>query len=104
MTKDRITNADFGRQSIRDDRLGSPDKTQNPGPGSYDQRSYNVHGNDSVVYSFNKSEPVNHDDGYPGPGHYKLPTKFADIPPYSVPKQSEEFKYVWELFLNIMID
>jgi len=35
-------------------------------------------------------------DGSPGPGHYKVPVKVADVPKYSLPsnKYGEEFKYV----------
>lgn len=31
----------------------------------------------------------------PGPGHYKVPCKVADVPRYSYPSRPEEFKYVW---------
>lgn len=33
-------------------------------------------------------------DGTPGPGHYKVPCKVADVPRYSMPNRNEEFKYV----------
>ncbi len=79
---------------MRDERSGSPQRQHNLGPGQYDTRNSTINGSDAIVYSFSKAGVLNQDDGYPGPGHYKIPTKFADIPPYSIPKQNEEFKYV----------
>ena len=71
-----------------------------PGPGDYDKkmlydgRDYNISGQYSIHYSISKGEAKDHDDGIPGPGHYKVPCKFADVPKYLMPNQSEEFKYV----------
>ena len=66
-----------------------------PGPGQYDARDYNVlSGKSSIVYSFSKDEPHEGVDPTPGPGHYKIPCKFADVPSYSMPNRNEEFKYV----------
>ena len=36
-------------------------------------------------------------DAVPGPGQYKVPCRVADVPRYSYPARSEEFKYVWWL-------
>ena len=30
----------------------------------------------------------------PGPGHYKVPTKIADVPAFAMPNRSQESKYV----------
>jgi hypothetical protein len=47
------------------------------------------------VVSFGKAlrKTFNCDNG-PGPGAYKIPVKFADVPKYLIPNQEEEFKFV----------
>jgi len=49
----------------------------------------------AISYSFSKGELR---DGYsdtPGPGAYKLPSKFADVPPYiKMGNNNEDYKYV----------
>lgn len=69
-------------------------KDPNPGPGAYDARDYNLSGYTSIAYTIPKDESPERDNGYPGPGHYKIPVKFADVPRYILPNQNEEFKYV----------
>lgn len=70
-------------------------KEQLPGPGQYDARDYNVlSGHSSIVYSFSKADVHDNVEPTPGPGHYKLPSKFADVPSYSMPNKNDEFKYV----------
>ena len=62
---------------------GSPRKDQMPGPGEYDNRDNNVAGHSVIVYSIPKGENKEPDNGTPGPGHYKIPVKFADTNSYS---------------------
>ncbi|CDW83428.1 UNKNOWN [Stylonychia lemnae] len=60
-----------------------------PGPGMYNPK---LPPGRAVV--IDKNEKEKRDDGMPGPGHYKVPSTFADVPKYNMPNQSEEFKWV----------
>lgn len=55
-----------------------------PGPGQYyDDRDYDPTGNSVIVYSIPKGENKEPVNDTPGPGHYKIPVKFADVPRYN---------------------
>jgi hypothetical protein len=94
--KDRQHSANFGNSPQRDTmRSMSPGRDQsNLGPGAYNNRDHDITGNNSICYTIPKGEKKEGDDGYPGPGHYKIPCKFADTNAYSKINQSDEFKYV----------
>jgi hypothetical protein len=62
-----------------------------PGPGNYNIRN----GNASNGFGFGSStRGKGGNDETPGPGHYKVPCRVADVPRYSMPNRLEEFKYV----------
>ena len=66
-----------------------------PGPGQYDNRNYDATGDSVIVYTIPKGENKEPVENTPGPGHYKIPVKFADVPRYSNNMvQNEEFRYV----------
>lgn len=73
---------DFSRSPDRS-KQGSPRKDNLPGPGEYDNRDYNIQGHSVIVYSIPKADKQDPPNDTPGPGHYKLPAKFADVPRYS---------------------
>jgi len=54
-----------------------------PGPGEYDNRDYNIGGHSVISYTIPKGENKGPVEDTPGPGHYKIPVKFADVPSYS---------------------
>ncbi len=61
-----------------------------PGPGAYDAKETSNLGisfTHSKRLTFQKNE-------IPGPGAYRVPVKFADVPKYLIPKQNETFKFV----------
>ena len=60
----------------------------------YDPREDFVSDHYSVSYTIPKGEKRDPNDNTPGPGHYKLPCKFADTPGYSGIKNNEEFRWV----------
>lgn len=61
-----------------------------PGPGAYDFKNKS-----SLAVSFTHSQRLNHKyDTNPGPGAYRVPVKFADVPKYLIPQQNDSFKFV----------
>ena len=66
---------------------------ENPGPGNY---NVNTHCNcSSGGFGFGTSTRSNFGkEATPGPGHYKVPCKVADVPRYAYPARSEQFKFV----------
>jgi len=60
-----------------------------PGPGLYNPK---LPSGRSVI--FDKNEKDLGQDMHPGPGYYKVPCTFADVPKYVMPNQTEEFKWV----------
>ncbi len=48
----------------------------------------------SSGFKFDKTERKMKIYDQPGPGQYKLPCTFADVPRYNIPDQKEEFKWV----------
>lgn len=100
--KDRLRVANFSNSPQRDtSRSISPNRDNSANGGEfydpkmlYDSRDYNMNGHYSVKYSISKGEPKEQDNGNPGPGHYRLPSKFADVPSYSMVQSNPDFKYV----------
>ena len=64
-----------------------------PGPAVYNTNLSSIRG---PRYQFGTSKREEHrkKETSPGPGHYKLPVKFAEVPRYALPNQKEEFKFV----------
>ena len=73
---------DFSRSP---ERSISPNRQHNLGPGAYEAIDSNIAGHTSLVYSIPKGDKREDISDTPGPGHYKIPVKFADIPSYSKP-------------------
>ena len=93
--RDRSRSANFGASPPRNsEKTWSPSREVNMGPGIYDQRDYTIGSGVGIAYTIPKNEKEGRDNRSPGPGHYKLPCKFADNPPYSNSGQLEEFKWV----------
>lgn len=66
-----------------------------PGPGAYKvggERA--VEGPKYVFGSSERSRGKSPGDGTPGPGSYKIPSKIADLPPFAMPNQKDEFRYI----------
>ena len=63
-----------------------------PGPGTYNYNSKEVN-QSGVTFTHAKRLHVKYDEN-PGPGAYRVPTRFADVPKYLIPKQDESFKFV----------
>lgn len=61
-----------------------------PGPGAYYFKNMTHTG---ISFANAKRLEVKK-DFVPGPGTYRVPVKFADVPKYLIPKQDENFKYV----------
>eukprot|EP00347_Sterkiella_histriomuscorum_P004104 403361737 len=61
-----------------------------PGPGTYDLKNKS-----SLAMSFTQTQrlKVKYDEN-PGPGTYKLPVKFADVPKYLIPNRDDSLKFV----------
>ena len=66
-----------------------------PGPGNYDTSKMYILNKSVGGVSFGKSirDSMKGND-LPGPGHYKVPVKFADVPKYLIPKIDDEFRFV----------
>jgi hypothetical protein len=62
-----------------------------PGPGNYNVR--NILGGPGYGFGSSGRGTLGKDE-VPGPGHYKVPCKVADVPGYSMPNRAEEYKYV----------
>lgn len=90
-TKDRTRSANFSNSPQRDTGKSISPNRDNSGDGVdyydpkmlYDSRDYNMNGHYSIKYSISKNEHPEPANDNPGPGHYKLPSKFADVPSYS---------------------
>jgi hypothetical protein len=94
LIKNKITSADFSRSPDRD-RSGSAGREREPGPGQYDLRDSGVTKFSSIAYTIPKGEIRDNVKDTPGPGHYPLPSKFAELPSYAMPnKNANEFRYV----------
>ena len=46
---------------------------------------YDVQLQEGHAFKFDKSERYHEIEPTPGPGHYKIPVKLADVPAYSLP-------------------
>lgn len=102
--RNRSPSANFSHSPARQgsgSRSASPNRDYNIGAGqydplqTYDARDYNLsQGKSSAQYSVPKADKPKGDNKNPGPGHYKIPVKFADVPKYSMPNQSQEFKWI----------
>lgn len=70
------------------------DKLNAPGPGAYD--SHLKHKKDAPKFGFGSSTRphLNGPNDSPGPGHYKINVKVAEIANFAIPGRSEEFKFV----------
>jgi len=66
-----------------------------PGPGQYTGSNENVK-QAAPKYGFGSSKRTDlKTDGSPGPGHYYIPVKVADVPDYNMPSRPmPEYKYV----------
>jgi hypothetical protein len=63
-----------------------------PGPGNYDSELRNSQfGGISFAKAIRQGER-NH--GIPGPGTYRVPVKFADVPKYILPSQEDRHRFV----------
>jgi hypothetical protein len=38
--------------------------------------------------------PVPKDPQIPGPGAYKIPSKFANVPKYLIPEKNDDYKFI----------
>ncbi len=63
----------------------------NPGPGGYNHIEMIKSGPKAAIGRSSRNEMISK-DVTPGPGSYKVPSKIADVPGYSLP--GNEFKYV----------
>lgn len=63
-----------------------------PGPGAY-MYSRELTSKPSHVFGTEKRSS-NKKSGIPGPGYYKIPCTFADVPLYLIPNRNMEFAYV----------
>lgn len=62
-----------------------------PGPGAYERPQESK----DLGVSFTHSKRLNlQKDENPGPGAYRVPVKFADVPKYLIPNQNESYKFV----------
>lgn len=80
-------------------KLGSTIVKKNfvPGPGQYVNTLERMkHTAPSYGFGTSTRPPIggNGKNPVPGPGSYKLPTKVAEVPGYSLPNQKEESKFV----------
>ena len=82
-TKNRPPSAVIGKQS-REGELGSG-KGQ-PGPGAYLYAHKILPG---PAYTFGTSRTMHKFTNVPGPGTYRVPCTFADVPTYLLPNKSE---------------
>jgi len=64
-----------------------------PGPGNYDG-NYHIKSPSSIGVKFNKADPKPKTADTPGPGSYRLPAKFNDLPSYALPNRPESSRYV----------
>ena len=57
--------------------------------------------------SFTKDKRLKYNlNGVPGPGQYKIPIHFANVPDYLIPNREEQVKYIWYaeiLAINLLI-
>ena len=65
-----------------------------PGPGQYNS-SKNKVSKAAPAFGFGTGKRTKGgDEGIPGPGHYHVPCKVADVPRYLQTKQPEEFRFI----------
>lgn len=64
-----------------------------PGPGAY-MYSRELTSRPAYVFGTEKKLSYKKSSGDPGPGYYKIPCTFADVPLYLIPNRSMEFAYV----------
>ena len=68
-----------------------------PGPGNYVNTAENWMRR-SPSFSFGSSKRPemggSKQNATPGPGHYKVPVKIADVPDYAMPNRKDASKYV----------
>ena len=79
--------------------FGSPSKggkgvADGPGPGNYDTPGYFNPANKPGGFSFGKDAPKPKGNDLPGPGHYYIPVKVADVPDYANPGQNKDYRVV----------
>jgi len=66
-----------------------------PGPAAYQSNDYKTLSKTMSGVSFAKAVRDQANKGKtPGPGDYKLPSKFADVPRYNLPNQAESSRFV----------
>ena len=66
-----------------------------PGPGNYKTNTSSCNGPKYGFGTMQRPEiggkkPTD----TPGPGHYKIPCKVADLPTFAIQNKSDEFKYI----------
>ena len=82
-------NVKFGTQA----RTREVRPSDAPGPGQYGQLY--MPPSEKGGFTFTKESKEQKIKGEtPGPGSYRLPTKFADVPDYLIPGQSDNQKFV----------
>jgi hypothetical protein len=62
-----------------------------PGPATYDEKLSKTISGVSFAKAIRDSLKK---QNTPGPGSYKLPSKFADVPRYKMPNQAESSRFV----------
>lgn len=72
-------------------KVEEKDKRVVPGPGEYGVGG--IIGGPKFGFG-TESRSKDKKDNSPGPGHYKVPVKVADVPRYSLPNHPEEHRFV----------
>jgi len=85
--KENLGNVKIGT-SKRDGLYGG--KSNSPGPGNY-KMGGSVNGPQYGFGSGSRGKAKASD--IPGPGHYKVPYRVAEVPKYIIPDKPEEFKW-----------
>ena len=61
-----------------------------PGPGAYDQQNMSLTG---ISFARDKRAKLR-ETGVPGPGTYKIPVTFANVPTYLIPGRDESVRFI----------
>lgn len=62
-----------------------------PGPGAYNSNNLSLSG---ISFTKDLRNRIK-DKGVPGPGAYRIPVTFANVPNYLIPNRDENARFIW---------
>ena len=86
-------------------KLGSSleNKNKGPGPGNYEFEAKNKDKAPSYGFGSSTRQEIKKLN-VPGAGSYKVPTTIGNVASYAMPNRNEQYKYVWEMKQESLIE